>query len=144
VIDQLRKDRIRRPDLFHSFGPIEPEKLDAWLRECKFVIPHDLREFWCETGGGDLFETETVLGPFASADLADNVEAMYRWHRQKGMPADWLLFHIGAGLSVVKMSSGEYATVQPGSYEVKDTFASLEDWYNRLLRKEYALRYGLG
>jgi hypothetical protein len=62
VIDQLEKDRAIRPDLFHFFGAIRAEKLDDWLRERTLTIPHDLKKFWCETGGGDLFESETILG----------------------------------------------------------------------------------
>ena len=62
MIDQLRKDRVTKPALFSFFGGISPEKLDIWLRERKLVVPTDLRDFWCETGGGDLFESRNRSG----------------------------------------------------------------------------------
>jgi len=143
VIDQLRKDRLARPDLFHFFGAIQPEKLDAWLLERKLVIPADLKQLWCETGGGDLFESETILGPFGPRDTGDDVDSVSQGQWQNGMPADWLVFHTGLGLSVVKMSSGEYASLPLDSYDVCETFRSLEDWYTMLIRKEYAPHYGM-
>lgn len=91
-----------------------------------------------------MFETETILGPFGRADLGDDIESVNQFHKQRGMPADWLILHTGIGnLTVVKMSSGEYASVQEGSYEVLQNFVSLADWYGRLIRGEYAARYGL-
>jgi hypothetical protein len=143
VIAQLKQDRAIRPDLFDFFGAIYREKLNEWLGERKLIIPYDLRAFWCETGGGDLFESETILGPFGRADLGDDVDTVNRFHWQDGMPIDWLVFHTGLGLTVVKMSSGEYANLRGDSYEVRETFRSLDDWYNQFIRKEYAPRYGL-
>lgn len=142
MIDQLQKDRTVRPDLYRFFGAIVPEKLDAWIRERTLVIPFDLREFWCETGGGDLFESETVLGPFGPVQTGDDVDSVNQWKWRKGMPSDWLVFHTGLALTVVKMSGGEYASIREPSYEVLQTFRSLNDWYADL-RNEYAARYGL-
>lgn len=143
MIDQLQKDRAIRLDLFDFFGAIRPQKLDEWLRQREWIIPYDLRAFWCETGGGDLFESETILGPFGPKDLGDDVDTVNQGQWQVGMPIDWLVFHTGLGLTVVKMSSGEYANVQKGSYELRLSFRSLDDWYNHFIRKEYASRYGL-
>ncbi len=143
MIDQLLKDRATRPGLFHFLGAIQPEKLDMWLRERNLIIPPDLRHLWCETGGGDFFESETILGPFAARDLGDDVDSVNQFRWQNGMPRDWLVFHTGLGLTVVKMSSGEYVSVQEASFEVRETFGSLDDWYGGLIRKEYAPRYSL-
>ena len=142
MIDQLWKDKTEKPDLFYFFGAIPSEKLDAWIRERKLVIPPELKELWCDTGGCDLFESETVLGPFGSAKTGDDVDSVNLHHWGGGMPPDWLIFHTGLGLTVVKMSSSEYANVREGSYQVQQTFASLTDWYTRLIRQEYASRYG--
>ncbi|HEY3974959.1 MAG TPA: hypothetical protein VGM18_18275 [Candidatus Sulfotelmatobacter sp.] len=143
MIDQLQKDQAARADLFRFFGAIRPEKLDSWLRERKLDIPQDLKTFWCETGGGDLFESETVLSPFGNVDLGDDIDSVNQGRWQKGMPAHWLAFHTGLGLSVVETLSGGYANLHGDSYEVRSTFKSLDDWYSNFLRKEYAERYGL-
>jgi len=91
-----------------------------------------------------MFETETVLGPFGRTDLADDVDSVNQFHKQKGMPADWIIFHTGiGGLSVVQILSGKYASVREGSYEVHQAFASFSDWYANLIRREYASRYKL-
>jgi len=144
MIEQILRDQRRRPDIFHFFGAIEPDRLISWLRERRFTIPDDLRQLWCETGGGDVFETETILGPFGRTDLADDVDSVNQFHWAKGMPAEWVIFHTGiGGLSVVQTASGNYASVREGSYEVQQSFASLADWYVSLIRPEYVSRYGL-
>jgi hypothetical protein len=140
----LQNDRAKRPDLFHLLGPIPSVKLDAWLSERHLAVPNDLKEFWCEAGGGDLFESETILSPFGRSDLGDDVETLNQFHRHKGMPADWIIFHTGiGGLSVFQIPLGTYASVREGSYEVQQTFASFADWYANLIHREYASRYNL-
>ena len=140
----LQNDLSKRPDLFHFLGPIPSGQLDAWLSERQLAVPNDLRHFWCEAGGGELFESETILSPIGRGDLEDDVETVNQFHREKGMPADWLIFHMGiGGLSVVKIPSGAYASVRESSYEVQQTFASFSNWYANLIRREYASRYNL-
>ncbi len=140
----LLKDIERRPDLFHFLGPISSEKLETWLTVSHLVVPNDLKQIWCQTGGGDMFESETILSPFGRIDLADDVETVNQFHRRNGMAADWVIFHVGiGGFSVVQMASGKYASVREHSYEVQQTYTSLAEWYAKLVRKEYAPRYGL-
>jgi hypothetical protein len=143
VIDQLEQDRKIRPDLFYFFGAIPEQKLKTWLRERNLVIPLDLQEFWQETGGGDLFQSETILGPFGPTETGDDVDSLNDYAEGNDTPADWLVFHTGMCLSAVKLSSGEYFSLEEKSYRVQQTFKSLADWYERLIRKEYAERYGL-
>jgi hypothetical protein len=128
--------------LFSFSGKIDPKKLDAWLDNRGFVVPSDLKEFWRETGGGDLFESETILGPFTSEDLGDDVAGQNQFLWQKGMPREWLAFHTGLWLSAVNMRSGQYAALREPSFQIIQRFGSLADWYH-LVRKEYASRYGL-
>ena len=45
-------------------GSIPKERLDEWLRQRDLEVPSELAELWQETGGGNLFESETILGPF--------------------------------------------------------------------------------
>jgi len=140
----LQNDLAKRPDLFHLLGPIPSVELDAWLSERQLIVPNDLKQFWREEGGGELFESETILSPFGRGDLGDDVETLNQFHRQKGMPEDWMIFHTGiGGHSVVHIPSGKYASVREGSYEVHQWFASFADWYANLVRREYATRYNL-
>lgn len=89
-------------------------------------------------GGGDVDQTETILGPYGNRELADDVDSVNEFHWRKGMPADWLIFHTGlGGLTVVKMSTGEYANVQHDSFEVEETFNSFADWYEKSIRPAF-------
>jgi hypothetical protein len=139
VMNELfREDMAKRPRLFHLNGPIPCAELDAWLSKRNLTVPDDLREVWCETGGGDVDQTETILGPYGNRELADDVDSVNEFHWRKGMPADWLIFHTGlGGLTVVKMSTGEYANVQHDSFEVEETFNSFADWYEKSIRPAF-------
>jgi len=140
----LQNDCAKRPDLFHFYGPIPSAKLETWLSERQIVVPNDLKQFWCGAGGGELFETETILSPLGQRELGDDVESVNQFHRQRGMPRDWIIFHTGiGGLSVVQTQSGKYASVHEGSYAVQQIFNSFADWYTNLIRREYVSRYKL-
>ncbi len=141
---QIKEDRAKRPELFHFNGAITTAQLNDWTQQRNFVVPDDLKEFWCETGGGEMFESETVLSPLGITASGDDVDSVNAYHRNKGMPPGYLIFHTGiGGLSAIRMPAGEYLSIHEGSYSVQQTFGSLADWYARLLRKEYAPRYGL-
>ena len=141
--EQFNIDQKSRPDLFQMVGSIPAHSLEAWLSKRNYVVPDDLRQFWSETGGGDIFESETILSPFVRGDLGDDVDSVNDFHRQKGMPANYLIFHTGIDLTAVRMPSGEYLSIREGSYDIQQTFQSLTDWYANLIRREYASRYGL-
>ena len=139
----LQADMAKRPDLFQFLGPIPPAQLNAWLSERRLTFPDDLKRIWLETGGGDMFKSETILGPHGKIELGDDIDSVNEFHRQKGLPADWLIFHTGLDLTAVRMPTSEYANLGEDSYEVKETFKSFADWYANSIRKEYAFRYGL-
>lgn len=61
----LLDDARRRPELFVWNGGIDAARLDTWLQSRHLNVPGDLRFFWIQTGGGDFFESETVLAPSA-------------------------------------------------------------------------------
>jgi hypothetical protein len=107
------EDAKRRPDLFIWQGAIDSARLDSWTRSRNLRIPSDLRLFWIETGGGDFFESETILGPLGRADLADDVETVNAHHHLRGLPADFLVFHRGlGGLTAIQMSNGLYVQLR--------------------------------
>jgi hypothetical protein len=144
MMRQFRQDQAQRPELFLFARPISESELDAWLRERNLIIPADLKKFWCETGCGEMFESETILSPSGLPALADDIDSVNTFHRQQGMPNNYLIFHTGIGLSIVTIPDGQYASIQEGgSYTIQQTFSSLADWYSGLIRCEYAFRYGL-
>ena len=114
-----------------------------WLGEHTLEIPDDLFEFWLRTGGGDIFESETMLGPFADADMGDDVDSVNHFHHQRGLSSEYLIFHTGSGISAVRLSDKQYMLLNDTDYHEVKSFRSLEEWYMGWIRSEYAERYGL-
>jgi hypothetical protein len=140
-MSRILRDALERPDLFHWNGPIDSTALDAWLQlHGMDRCPRDLRRFWEATGGGDLFETETILGPFGKVEWGDDVLGQNEVDRDGRLTKSRLVFardDHGFG-GVVDLDSGQYLGAAAG-----ESFRSLDDWYVSTLRNEYAARYGL-
>jgi len=49
------------PRIFDSFGAIPLPEIQDWLRQTGVVLPSELIELWQQTGGGDIFDSETIL-----------------------------------------------------------------------------------
>jgi hypothetical protein len=141
----LTDDARLRPDLFHWNGRMDPVCLQTWLTDNQWLgpCPKDLLVFWQETGGGDVFETETILGPLGDPQMGDDIASVNRAMRSRGMAARFLVFHIGLLVSAVDTEVGDYVELEPSSLCVLRRFASLDEWYEATLRKEYRHRYGL-
>lgn len=142
MIVQIFKDAGERPDLFRWTGPIEPGVLRDWVDKNKLLLPRDILDLLARTGGGDLFETETILSPFGAEAVGDNAVRSNLFHREQGLPSDHWLFHVGLVFSAVRQSDGLLVTLSP-EYSVTETFQDFDQWYVQVLRNEYAKRYGL-
>jgi len=141
---RIFSDAEARPDLFLWNESIDRSSLKEWLAENRWQIPDDLFLFWRETGGGDIYETETIFGPVGDADLGEDVLEINEELRKGGMPEDFLVFHQGTGgLSAVRLSDGQYLQLSEDDFSESGTYSSLEEWYDRVIRDEYADRYGL-
>lgn len=139
----LLEDARKRPDLFVWRGAIDPVRLDAWLLSRRLKVPRDLRFFWVQTGGGDFFEGETVLGPFGDSSTADDVDTVNAYHHGRGMPDEYFVFHRGAsGLTAVQQSTGLYVQLNESGYLGTEDFPSFESWYMESIRSEFAHLYG--
>lgn len=134
-----------RPDLFHWNGRMDSASLRAWLDHNLWLdrCPPDLLAFWKETGGGDVFESETILGPLGDPQLGDDIAAVNREMRSRGMPENFVVYHIGLLMSAVDTALGDYVELAQADFHVLRRFVSLDDWYNATLRAEYRQRYNL-
>ncbi|MBI5161262.1 MAG: hypothetical protein HY996_07605 [Micrococcales bacterium] len=141
----MTDDARARPDLFKWNGRMDQTELESWLASNKWIgsCPRDLLKFWQETGGGDVFETETILGPLGDPPMGDDLAAVNREMRERGMPERFLVFHVGLLTTAVDTASGDYVELTPELFRVVRRFASLEEWYRATLRAEYGQRYGL-
>jgi hypothetical protein len=102
---KILEDLAGRSNVFVSFGAIAHGEIESWMRAASLTIPSDLIEFWCQTGGGDLFDdSETMLRPtripssYPGFLQGDDIESATQFCIQNGMPASYLLFHSGTPL----------------------------------------------
>jgi len=141
---RLHEDVSLRPELFRWNGPIPQENLERWLADRSFRVPHDLKLFWQETGGGELFESETILSPSDAAEPGDDIECVNRLHWARGLSPAYLIFAIGSfGLSAIRLVDQSYALIDEDTYAEVGEFSDLTEWYSSTIRSEYAQRYAL-
>lgn len=134
-------DAKSRPELFDWAGPIENKKLDSWLDQMQWIIPDDLKYLWCETGGGDFLESETIFYPFSSLYPYDRIADVNEYQRSLGLPENYLVFHSGIYLSAIDMTSQQFLLINEKSYAPHREFSSLEEWYVKAIRSEFEDRY---
>ena len=141
----IYEDAISRPDLFQWYG-IDTALFEVWLAALPLRAHPGLVDFWRRTGGGNVFESETLLGPL-SLNEDDNVLKMNEYHRSRGLPDGLLIFHVGVCVSASSVDRKHHrnrvVTLNPDSYRVTESFDTFNGWYQKALRSEYASRYDL-
>lgn len=124
-------------------GAISNEQLNAWLRERRLELPDELLQLWRDTGGGELFESEVILGPFGDSRLGDDVDSVNEVHRGRGMDPRYLIVHVGSVLTAIRLADKKWVVLDQDTYEEIEEHDSFESWYRSVLRSEFADRYGL-
>lgn len=148
IMPQILEDAARKPDVFCWFGAIPAGEIEAWTERVAVHLPSDLLDFWRFTGGGDAFESETILRPNVTSRpnaafvVGDDTDSANNSHRASGMPEYLFLFGVGLFLSAVDLRTARYVTFSP-RYSIRAEYASFEDWYLHTLRAEFGQRYGL-
>ena len=141
----LERSAAVRPDLFNWFGPVEPDRLRAWTGARHLSLPTDLLSVWEQTGGGDLFETETVLAPIGDGPSGDDAGSVNAQLRERGLPDGYFVFATGTALSTIRLQDQKYVLLDESrGYAETGEFSSFEEWFQAVLLKEYGARYGLG
>jgi hypothetical protein len=141
MIMNILEDSRRRPDLFVWRGGISLSAIGEWERQRSIVVPSDLRELWSTKGGGDLFESETILQPFGAQD-SDLVEPVSQVFWSRGLDTGFSVFHTGVWDSVFRKSDGALFSLNSSDLSQVSSFQDLNQWY-QALRAEYAERYAL-
>jgi hypothetical protein len=143
----LLQDAERVPRLFDWFGAIPGAEVQDWLQNSGLVLPADLIELWQLTGGGDVFESETILRPTVpsvpnTCFVDDDIEGINAGHTSAGKPSELYIFQQGVFLSAVRLADQKFVTLTR-NYVVEDSFPSLDEWYIRTLKAEFGRRYGI-
>jgi hypothetical protein len=141
---RFKKDATLHPELFSWRGAISEADLQCWLTSRALQVPLDLQQLWQHVGGGDFFETETILHPCDPMDSGDDVDSVNLLHRERGLPSGYLIFHVGAfGFSAVRLADQTYVLLDSDTYGEVAEFSDLDHWYYSMVRPEYAERYRL-
>jgi hypothetical protein len=137
---KILEDSARRSDVFIPFGAIAHGEIESWMQAASLTIPVDLIEFWCQTGGGDLFDdSETMLRPtripssYPGFLQGDDVESATQFRIQNGMPASYLLFHSGTFLSGIRLADQQFVSLDD-TFRETGVFCTFEEWYAGTLR----------
>jgi hypothetical protein len=139
----LLEDAKNRPEVFLWNSPISRTLWKKWLETQGVDLPKELVAVLRETGGGDIFESETILAPFGGEKLDDNIEQFNEECKAEGMPQRYYVFHRGLKLSAVRLTDQKYVVLSDDSFFELAEYQSLQEWYLSHLRAEYAARYGL-
>jgi hypothetical protein len=142
-MSRIFDDARQKPELFRWNGPLDADAIDRWIARMRWRIPLDLRSLWVVTGGGELFESETLLRPLEFDDTSE-ITRVTEWWRARGLAEQLVVFHEGMGLSAIRQSDGYYVWV-PFTEPIRPAcaFQHLDEWYEKLIRAEYASRYGM-
>ena len=143
----LLQDAQSVPGVFYPFGAIPTAELREWLRRNALVLPSDLIELWEATGGGDIFDSETIFRPTVPSIpnicfVADDIEGRNAAHAAEGKPSGFYIFQQGAFLSAIRLSDQKFVTLTE-NYAIENSFGAFDDWYVQTLRTEFGARYGL-
>ena len=141
MITQITEDSNLRPGLFFWRGAVPLSEIEKWEREQLASVPVDIKQLWNTRGGGDLFESETILQP-SGPDEDDLVLPRSKWFWGKGLDSDCYVFHEGLYVSTFRRSGDLLCSLNSSDFSEVGTFRTLDDWYLSL-RAEYGDRYGL-
>jgi hypothetical protein len=141
MINFMLKDSNLRPDLFDWRGSVPSSEIEKWEREQTVSVPEDLKELWNTKGGGDFFDTETVL-QLSGPDEDELVLPTSKWYWSKGLDSDSYVFHEGLYVSTFRRADDSLYFLKSLNLSEVAKFRTLDDWY-LALRAEYGERYGL-
>lgn len=105
---KILEDAELRPALFVWNGGVERGRLRSWCERVGIArVPADLEAFWAATGGGDVFETETILGPDEGVLHAS--ERLWR----AGFPSSYLVFWSSWSVGAFDAATLAYLDLDP-------------------------------
>jgi hypothetical protein len=139
----ILEDATKRPALFCWTGAIDPSVFGPWLKDRGWNVPEDLKYLWCQIGGGDFLESETIFAPFSNLWADDSLDQANKAQISRGMPKHYLAFHSGLRFSAVNQITFRYMFLSENTYQVLEEFPSLEAWYLEGIRPDFVEKYSL-
>lgn len=127
-------DAMLKPELFVWNGGIGVDEIESYCKKSNIELPEDIRELWQKTGGGDIFESETILSPVDNISIVgENIDNINEWLREKGLFVHYLVFHIGGNsYSAINLNNMRYIVLSADNLKKIAEYASFDDWYTAL------------
>ncbi len=138
--DQLLADSREHPLAFALTGPIPPPVVRAWVAIQDGVVPAELVSLWEEAGGGEIFESETILEPLPGDE---GIDVRNVWLHSSGLAPTLTAFHEGVRTSAFETRTGEIVELDRIGFAVLNRYPTLDQWYRLAIRNEFWERYGL-
>jgi len=131
ITETIKRALSDNPYIIFPYGAIEPEKLKSGLSKMNYQFPKELFDFWVEFGGGDLFETETILYPLESDNnLIDCIWENNEFYYQQGLDKRYITFQQNpAQLTVFDTKTNEIVLLSNGDYIVRKKFDNFNAWF---------------
>jgi hypothetical protein len=140
---QILRDARWAPRLFHWYGIGSPSMIKAWMAERRIVVPSDLRLFWEQTGGGDFFEVESLLGPCEVPSWGDRLDDSAIVLYEQGLSKSYLPIHVGTTVTAIDPYGLAYVSFDINDFVIQRRFVSFDDWYIQAVRPLHESVYGL-
>jgi hypothetical protein len=131
ITETIKRALSENPHIIFPYGAIEPEKLKSGLSKMNYQFPKELFDFWVEFGGGDLFETETILSPIPSDnefiyDIINTNDFKYK----NGLSHKYITFQENASyMAAFDKETNEIVIIAKDNYQEEERFNNFNAWF---------------
>ena len=138
LLEQIIEDAASRPRAFHFYGPLEAQKVTAFLQSRGWVVPGDIFELWTSVGGLDFFDNEVLFGPITHHSWQDHLDDFNGWVEEAGNANKYVLIHQGSGNTMVDQKTLELRVFDSSDYGngPSSNYKTCIDWYTQSIRHE--------
>jgi len=132
VLELIHEQQKTNPSLLFAYGKIEETKLANELQKINYKFPNELIGFWKEFGGGDLFETETILSPFPIAnEFIYDIQTINQFHYSIGLDKNYIIFQEnGSQMTAFDKQTNALVVLSKEDYSIENKFDNFENWFD--------------
>lgn len=136
MTNTVKKALRKNPYVLFEYGVPEKKELETELNKYDFKFPKELIKFWQNFGGGDLFETETILYPVDTDNIEyDSMPVINRFLCKQEFDNNYYIFHTNnATVTAFHKQTHEIAVFdnEPRNYKIEQRFKNIDEWFFNL------------
>lgn len=131
ITETLQKELKVNPNIFVPYGRINKRILKNELQKYHFNFPKELIKFWINYGGGDLFETETILSPIPSEkEFVYDIKKINNFRHENGLSDKYIVFQENASeMTAFDKETNEIVILNKDKYEIEERFENINTWF---------------